>query len=63
MGGWWDAYSFRCQPVEHENYGRPMRVSFSSKIKEMKENHEKKGVLSKTSKNGSLFKRKILNEK
>ncbi|XP_063706625.1 very long chain fatty acid elongase AAEL008004-like isoform X2 [Culicoides brevitarsis] len=26
MGGWWNAYSFRCQPVEHENYGRPMRM-------------------------------------
>lgn len=32
MGGWWDAYSFRCQPVEHETYGRPMRVSFNRKV-------------------------------
>lgn len=34
MGGWYDAYSFRCQPVEHENYGRPMRVSFNRKYSE-----------------------------
>uniref|UniRef100_A0A336MZI3 Elongation of very long chain fatty acids protein n=1 Tax=Culicoides sonorensis TaxID=179676 RepID=A0A336MZI3_CULSO len=29
MGGWWGAYSFRCQPVEHENTGRPMRIGTS----------------------------------
>ncbi|XP_049537977.1 elongation of very long chain fatty acids protein AAEL008004 isoform X2 [Anopheles darlingi] len=26
MGGWWDTYSFRCQPVDHSNTGQAMRM-------------------------------------
>lgn len=27
MGGWWNEYSFRCQPVDHSKTGTAMRVS------------------------------------
>ncbi|XP_050085363.1 elongation of very long chain fatty acids protein AAEL008004 isoform X2 [Anopheles aquasalis] len=26
MGGWWDTYSFRCQPVDHGTTGQAMRM-------------------------------------
>lgn len=27
MGGWWDQYSFRCQPVDYSNNPTAVRVS------------------------------------
>lgn len=32
MGGWWDHYSYRCQPVEYNDHPRTKRVSFVDKI-------------------------------